>query len=180
MIAKIVSIAVKKMYETCERTTYSVDVTTDEGFEMTVAGHATGSVYTNGEGLSIEEARERALCDAADWGDFLGIQPDDFIEDGVVKKPTFEMRRYETRRALRRRDESMMYCTNCGEDCEALQFQSVVGRKWGDGWLHVPEDCDQRSMDYLCNPNNLSSCCDSTVTYEELETNRHSAPDAKT
>lgn len=58
MARAITSIRVKSMYESCERTTFYVDVLSDEGFEMTVASHQTGSIYTDGEGLSIEEARE--------------------------------------------------------------------------------------------------------------------------
>lgn len=96
-------IRVFSTYETCERTTFYVELTSDEGFEMTPAGYATGSIYTNGEGLSIEEARDRALMDAADWGDFLGIPVEPFIVDGVAIEPSMRFEKYETRRILAQR-----------------------------------------------------------------------------
>lgn len=102
---KIVRIHITSMFETCNRTTFYVQLTTDEGFEMTAAGHATGSDYTNGKGLSIEEARDRALIDAADWGDFLGIVPEPFLVDNEVIEPSMTFDRYDTRRKLRERKE---------------------------------------------------------------------------
>ena len=102
--AAIVSICVFPMHESCERTTFYVRVTTDEGFTKEVEAHRTGSIYTNGEGLSIEEARDRALIDAATWGDFLGIKPDPFVVDGVVIEPSMRFRTYTYQRGERRHD----------------------------------------------------------------------------
>lgn len=98
------SIRVLEMHESCERDSFYVLIYSSEDYDMTVACHQTGSIYTNGEGLSYEDARERALCDAADWGDFLKITPDEFRDkDGKVIKPDFEFQRYETRRVLAKR-----------------------------------------------------------------------------
>ena len=97
----IVAIRVYSLWETCERTTYYVELRTDEGFTMTPSGYATGSVYTNFEGLSKEEARNRALLDAITWADFLGLTVEPLMEDGVEQKPTgFVMTPYTTRRKL--------------------------------------------------------------------------------
>jgi hypothetical protein len=70
---------------------------------MTPSGYATGSSYTNGEGLSIEEARDRALTDAANWGDFLGLEVKPFVRDGVTYEPSMKLETYTTRRNLKER-----------------------------------------------------------------------------
>lgn len=98
-----VKISVMSMYETCERTTFYVQLETDEGFTMTAASFATGSIYTNGEGLSIDEALDRALITAADWGDLLEIEPEPFsLMHGVVE-PSMKFDRYTHRRELKER-----------------------------------------------------------------------------
>lgn len=96
-------IRVVSMWESCNRTTFYVELTNDEGFTMTPCAHATGSDYTNGEGLTIEEARDRAVTDAGTWGDFLRITPEPFIVDGVEIKPRIPMEFYTTRRILAER-----------------------------------------------------------------------------
>ncbi|MGA1853004.1 hypothetical protein VH570_19405 [Sphingobium sp. HT1-2] len=96
----IEAIRIYPMWETCQRTTFYVDLVSDEGFTITVASHRTGSVYTNFEGLTLEEARDRALIEADTWGDFLGIAPTPYIHDGVTYQPSMTMRPYETRRVL--------------------------------------------------------------------------------
>ncbi|MEG3175859.1 hypothetical protein U1872_06425 [Sphingomonas sp. RB3P16] len=93
-VARIVKIEVFSMYESCERTTFCVRAITDEGLTKEVDGHRTGSIYTNGEGLSVEEARDRALIDAATWGDFLGLKPEPFIVDDVVIEPSTHFKTY--------------------------------------------------------------------------------------
>jgi hypothetical protein len=108
---KIVGIRVSVMWESCERTTYYVELRTDEGFTMTPMSHRTGSLYTNFEGLTKDEARERALCDAHEWGDFLCIPVDVFMEEidfcgmkvRVKREPDFVMETYSTRRILAER-----------------------------------------------------------------------------
>ena len=97
---QIVRIYVSYLYESCERHNYHVMLENDEGFDFTSTGYKTGSVYNNFEGLTKEEARERALIDAADIGDFLGITPDPFVQDGETHEPTFKFERYTTRREL--------------------------------------------------------------------------------
>ena len=99
----IVRVRVTSMRESCNRTTFYVELKTDEGFTMTPCGHATGSDYTNGKGLSIEEARDRAVTDAGTWGDFLRITPDPLIVDGVEVKPSVPLNFYTTRRELAKR-----------------------------------------------------------------------------
>ena len=100
-MANIVSISILKMYESCERTSFYVQLTSDEGFTMTAAGHQTGSVYTNGEGLSIEVARDRALIDAATWADFLQLEVEPFTDDnGNVVKPSMTLGQYRRRRKM--------------------------------------------------------------------------------
>lgn len=102
---KIVRVRVTSMWESCNRTTFYVELTTDEGFTMTPCGHATGSDYTNGEGLTIEEARDRAVTDAGTWGDFLRITPEPFMVDGAEIKPSVPLNFYTTRRELAKRRE---------------------------------------------------------------------------
>jgi hypothetical protein len=97
---KIVAINVFSMWESCQRTTYYVRVTTDEGFTKEVESHRTGSVYTNFEGLTKEEARDRALIDANTWSDFLGIPVDPYVEDGITYEPSMEFETYTMRREL--------------------------------------------------------------------------------
>lgn len=105
---RIVAIRVYRTTESCERTSYYVELRTDEGFTKTPDCHRTGSIYTQGEGLSIEEARDRALSDAADWGDLLGIAVDPYEEDGEIHAPSFPLEIYTTQRELAERDTEMV------------------------------------------------------------------------
>lgn len=98
--APVVSVGVFKTYETCERHTFYVRLTNSEGYSFEPSSHRTGSVYTNHEGLSIDEARDRALIDAADWADFLGLVPEPYVEGGVCFSPSMTFGRFTTRRAL--------------------------------------------------------------------------------
>jgi hypothetical protein len=122
----IVSISVFSMWESCERTTYFVRLKTDEGFDMTPASYRTGSVYTNFEGLTKEEARERAMMDAASWGDFLCIPVTPLIEtiDGVETemKPKRTFDSYGMRREMAKRREA-------GAKRQPRQFLKDA-RKW--------------------------------------------------
>lgn len=102
----IVSIRVFGMYETCERTTFYVELTSDEGFTKTPDAHRTGSIYNDFEGLTREEARDRALMDAHEWSDFLGIEIEPFVEDSVVIEPFMKFETYTTRRKLAKRREA--------------------------------------------------------------------------
>lgn len=101
----IVAVSVFKTWESCERTTFYVSLRNSEGFTLEPISYRTGSVYTNFEGLSIEEARDRALIDAADWADFLGLVVEPYIEDGVEYKPSMTFNKYQIRRELQRRRE---------------------------------------------------------------------------
>jgi hypothetical protein len=98
--ASIVRIRVFRMDESCERTTFFVELKTDEGFTMTPCCHRTGSVYTNGEGLSVEEARDRALTEALEWGDLLRMTVEPYAEDGVTYESSFPLETYTTQRAI--------------------------------------------------------------------------------
>lgn len=86
------------MTESCERTTYYVRATTDEGLTKEVDAHRTGSIYTNGEGLSVDEARDRALIDAHTWADFLGIEAEPYVENGVTYAPSMTLSTYSYQR----------------------------------------------------------------------------------
>jgi hypothetical protein len=100
-VSQIVRISVYYMYETCERHSYYVRATTDEDLHKDVDGHCTGSVYNNFEGIDREEARDRALMDALVWGDFLGITPDPYVEDGVTYEPSMNLSTYSYQRERR-------------------------------------------------------------------------------
>jgi len=102
---RINRIRVFHMHETCERDTFFVELTTDEGFTMTPESFATGSLYDNFKGLSLEEARDRALTSAADWGDFLRVPVDPYFADGVEIKPSFLMETYTVQRELADMDD---------------------------------------------------------------------------
>jgi hypothetical protein len=104
---RVVSIRVVRGYESCERTSYFVELKTDEGLTMTPTCMRTGSVQLgpDGErvvvpGMSIGEARDRALMEAADWGDFLMIDVEPYFEDGVRHEPSFLQEIYTTQREL--------------------------------------------------------------------------------
>jgi hypothetical protein len=99
---QIVKVAVTKMYESCERTTFYVQLTTDEGYSITPASYCTGSIY--GPGLKLSEARDRALTDAGTWADLLELKVEPYIEDGITYKPSFPMEIYTTRRVLKARN----------------------------------------------------------------------------
>lgn len=103
---KIVQVSVVRMDESCERTTYFVRLTTDEGFHTEPCGHRTGSVHVvDGErivtpGLDIEEALQRALSDAGDWADLLEIEMTPYEEDGVVQKAAWDRNRFTMQRLI--------------------------------------------------------------------------------
>lgn len=100
-MANITRIHVQTMTESCERTSFYVMLTSDEGFTMSAACHRTGSIYTNHEGLSIEEARDRALIDAANWGDFLQIEVDPLLDEGGKPiEPSLTFDSYTMRRDM--------------------------------------------------------------------------------
>lgn len=101
---KVVEVRVYHMYETCERHTYAVQLVSDEGFTMDPMSYRTGSIYTNFEGLSRDEARERALIDAAEWADFFNIAPTPFVEDGVTHEAQMNFEKYTY---LRKRGEKI-------------------------------------------------------------------------
>ncbi len=96
-------VRVLKMWETCERTTFFVELTNDAGETITPEAFATGSVYTNHEGLSIEEARDRALIQVVTWAAFFGIKPEPYVDDGVAHEASMTLHHYGERR-FRRRD----------------------------------------------------------------------------
>lgn len=101
-LRNIVSIRVVRMWETCKRTTYYVELTTDEGFTMTPVSHRTGSMHE--AGLSIEAARNRAIIDAGRWADFLELTAEPYVEKDVTYEPSFPMLPYTMRRANGERD----------------------------------------------------------------------------
>ena len=95
---RIVRIRVTAMHESCQRWTFYVELTTDEGFTMTPCCHVTGSLYTDFKGLSKEEACERAVTEAMEWGDFLLIPVDPYVLDGVLVEPDILMDTYTGQR----------------------------------------------------------------------------------
>jgi hypothetical protein len=106
---RIVQILVVRMYETCERTTFYVRLVTDEGFHTEPCAHRTGSAYMEDgvrvevPGLSLDDARQRALTDAGDWADLLQIPMDPYVEDGVEHKAVWDRNRFSMEREIVRR-----------------------------------------------------------------------------
>jgi len=100
---RIVRISVHRMSETCDRITFFVRTTTDEGFDMDVSSFASHCIYDDlrgTKGLSVAEARDRALTTAHMWADYLELAVEPYVEDGVVYQPemtfdTYAMRREE-------------------------------------------------------------------------------------
>ena len=99
---RIVKVAVTKMWESCKRTTFFVQLTTDEGYSITSASYCTGSIY--GPGLELVEARDRALTDAGIWADLLELKVEPYSEGGVTYQPSMPMEIYTTRRVLNARE----------------------------------------------------------------------------
>ena len=77
------------------------ELPTDEGFTITPSSFATGSVYTRGEGLSIEDARNRALIEAHVWGDLMRLRVEPFVEDGETHAPSMTFDSYAMEREER-------------------------------------------------------------------------------
>lgn len=103
----IIRVAIVRMTESCERTTYYVRLVTDEGYTIEPNSHRTGHAYMEDgvrvevPGLSIEEARARTFYDAGDWADLLGLSVDPYEEDGVTHGPTMRpRRRFEMQRTM--------------------------------------------------------------------------------
>lgn len=97
---KIVKISLIHMYESCVRHTFYVIAETDEGYTKSVSSHRTGSLHPFVEGLTLDEARDRALIDAADWGDFLQLEVTPFEMDYRIWEPSMRFDIYKTRREL--------------------------------------------------------------------------------
>lgn len=105
----IVKVDVYRMTETCNRTTYFVRLTTDEGFTLDPEAHRSHCDYDdmNGTtGLSIEKARDYALMTAASWADFLDIPVTPYYEDGVLYEPSMLFESYTMQREERAEDEA--------------------------------------------------------------------------
>jgi hypothetical protein len=110
----ITDVSVIRRTESCERTTYYVRLTTDEGFTIEPNSHRTGHAYVeNGvrievPGLSVEEARARIFYDAGDWADLLGIPVSPYEEDGEPHGPTMRPRqRFAMQRRMAERKRAM-------------------------------------------------------------------------
>ena len=99
-------VSIVRMTESCERTTYYVRLTTDEGFTIEPNSHRTGHAYVEDgvrievPGLSVKEALARTFYDAGDWADILGLAVDPYEEDGEERDPTMRPRQ---RFAMQRR-----------------------------------------------------------------------------
>lgn len=97
----IVKIDIFRMTESCDRTTYFVRLTTDEGMTMTPSSFASHCLYDDiagRQGLSVTEARDRALTEAHEWGDFLEIEVTPYREDGITYEPSLPFETYTMRR----------------------------------------------------------------------------------
>jgi hypothetical protein len=98
-----VKVDVYSMYESCKRTTFFVRLTTDEGMTMDPESFASHSIYNDMDGtvgLTVEEARDRALTSAHEWADFFQLEVTPYYEEGVLYEPlmtfdTYTMRREE-------------------------------------------------------------------------------------
>ena len=97
-MTSIVKVQVVRMHESCQRTTYLVELTTQEGFSMTPSAFATSSVYTDFVGPTLEEARDRALIEAAEWADFLNLTVQPYSEGGIVIEPSMTLETYTSQR----------------------------------------------------------------------------------
>jgi len=109
----IVRICVVRMTESCKRTTYYVRLITDEGFSTEPSSHRTGHEYMKDDvlvvvpGLTDDEALQRALYDAGDWSDLLGLPVDPYEEDDEIVVPTMRpRRRFEMQRMMKSRRKS--------------------------------------------------------------------------
>lgn len=108
---QIVKVHVCKMTESCERTTYIVHLTNDEGFVYEPDSYASHCIYNDldgTKGLSVEEARDRALTTAADWADFLELEVTPFYEDGVLHEPMMTFERYTGQREEKLEDATAL------------------------------------------------------------------------
>jgi hypothetical protein len=104
-VGAITKISLMMTWESCERTTYYIVLTNDEGFTLTPDAHRTGSIYTNHEGLTKEEARDRALIDAHNWSDFLQIPFTPYVEEDVVYEPSMTFNSFTMRREMQKRKQ---------------------------------------------------------------------------
>jgi len=97
----IVKVDVYRMTESCQRTTYFVRLTTDEGFTLDPEAHRSHCIYDdmNGTtGLPVETARDQALTTAANWADFLDLPVTPYYEDGVLYEPLMTFESYTMQR----------------------------------------------------------------------------------
>lgn len=97
---RIAEIYVSRMWESCERATFYTTLKTCDGLTITPSAFATGSIYNNFEGLSEAEALDRALIEAATWGDLLEIAPTPYVVDGQPVEPSCRLSSYRYQREL--------------------------------------------------------------------------------
>jgi hypothetical protein len=82
----ITRVSITKMTESNQRTTYFVTLVNCLDQVITPAAFSTGTGAV--KGLSVKEARDRALIEAHEWAGFLGLTAEPFVEDGKEIKPT--------------------------------------------------------------------------------------------
>jgi len=110
----IVKVDVYRMHESCERTTFFVRLTSDEGFTKDVDSFASHCIYDdmNGtRGLPVAEARDRALTTAADWADFLDMPVTPYVEEGVTYEPLMTFECYTAQREEAAEDAAALAAT---------------------------------------------------------------------
>ena len=116
----IIGIRISKLWETCDRTSFYVTLESDEGFDKQVECHRTNSIMdreAGHPGISIDEARDRALIDVHRWADFLNLELDPYIEDSVLYEPSMRMLPHTVQRELAKRRAAKAF--QIGESIDA-------------------------------------------------------------
>ena len=88
-----VSVYVSKLVESGPRYSFWVVIENSKGQTLTPQVFRAYS-YNGSSGLSIEEARDRALIEAHELAGFFGMKAEPFYDNGVLYEPTMVFDRY--------------------------------------------------------------------------------------
>ena len=93
LMKPVAAVYVGRMIETGDRPSYWVTIRNAAG--QTITPSVFRAYDFNGtEGLSNDDARDRALMEASEWADFFGIEMTPYIEGGVRYEPSMTLGAY--------------------------------------------------------------------------------------
>lgn len=89
-----VEVYVQRMTESGNRLSFWTTIKNAAGQEITPSVFRAYE-YNGFEGLSVEEARDRALIEASEWASFFGMKATPYYENDILFQPSMTLGCYE-------------------------------------------------------------------------------------